>query len=165
MQTFVPVRLKTHAICQGDLWAKKKGTDKVADERENSCGETGYQLEHEHNQRRVPYSHRKPFDSVQRRRRVGFEDLVLPSSQSCFDAVESGEETRDDGLEGKTLFVNIGSGDEAEDEAEEEKGKAKKVDGNELQGPSNCARCGSLSLTKWCRVRELLGVLFRREVP
>lgn len=52
------------------------------------------------------------------------EDLVLPSSHSCPNAVESREDARDDGLEGKTFQVNIASGDEAEDQVEEKRAEA-----------------------------------------
>ena len=38
----------------------------------------------------------------------------MPSSQLCVCAVESREEVRDDGFGGKTLYVNIASGDEGE---------------------------------------------------
>ena len=66
-----------------------------------------------------------------------FEDWVLPSSQLCVSAVERREEFRDDGLGGKTLFVNIASGDEGEGEAEENRAKAKEEDENETQGPGH----------------------------
>ena len=65
--------------------------------------------------------------------------MILPSSQSCFDALESREKVREDGFEGKTLFVNIASRDEAEDEVEEKQAKSKQV-GRRRSGVGN-ARC------------------------
>ena len=59
------------------------------------------------------------------RKHYWFKDLVLPSSPPCRKDVDSREEARDDGREGKTIFVNIASGDEAEDEAEATQVKAR----------------------------------------
>ena len=56
-------------------------------------------------------------------------DLVVPSSQLCVGAVASREDVRGDGQGGKTLLVNIASGDEGE--AEDNSTKAKEEDENE----------------------------------
>ena len=53
------------------------------------------------------------------------KDLVLPSSPTCRIDVDSREEARGDGREGKTIYVNIASGDEAEHEAEAKQVKAR----------------------------------------
>ena len=62
----------------------------------------------------------------------------MPSSQLWVGAVERREEFRDDGLGGKTLFVNTASGDEGEGEAEENWAKAKEEDENDTQGQDTC---------------------------
>ena len=85
-------------------------------------------LQHENKRRRLPKLIEAVFESRSTEcKEVAdgldferFEDLVLPPSQSCFDPVESLEEARDDGREGKTLIANVASGDEVEDDAEEE---------------------------------------------
>ena len=92
-------------------------------------------LDHENNKRRHPMPTETVLESRSTECRENadgldferFEDLVLPSSQSCFDAIESREESRDNDCEGKTLFVNIASGGEAEDEAETEQAMARSL--------------------------------------
>ena len=57
----------------------------------------------------------------------------MPSSQLCVGAFASREDVRGDGLGGKTLSVNIASGDEGE--AEDNWAKAKEEDENETPRP------------------------------
>ena len=76
------------------------------------------------------------------------KDLVLPSSPTCRIDVDSREIARDDGLEGKTIFVNIASGDEAEHEAEAKQVKARCL----VSGRRIRARCGR-DRCAWQRTR------------
>ena len=61
----------------------------------------------------------------------------MPSSPPCRNDVYGREEARDDGREGKTIFVIIASGDEAEDEAEAKQVKARCPVSGRIR-----ARCG-----------------------
>ena len=91
----------------------------------NEAAEPEEQTEHENEKRRVPEPTGAVFEfssAVCRENTDGpyferLEEFILPPSQSCFDAIESIEEVRGDGLGGKTLFVNTASSDEVEDNA------------------------------------------------
>ena len=88
--------------------------------------------EHENKKRKLPMPTEAAFerDGLDLER---FEDLVLPSSQSCFEAVESGEGSRDDVREGNTLFGREGADDGAMSHLGGE--RTQEVDETDVQGP------------------------------
>ena len=112
--------------------------------------------------------------------------LPVPAETVFESRADESDFDRFDGLvlpspEGKTLFVNIASGDEAEDETEKQQemtlslvqgGESMLVDETDAQGPEH--KMVQVAHTEWVQelrdvknelmhVRELVGVLVRRE--